>query len=110
MGAAQSTPEPQRPQRRSERVYTSLDEKFDAVRISTNDETPPAYSSSSSHVLDSSANVSAAQTQAYVKELLKDRKNQLGLSALSTNNIWRKERCQWWQWPQWLIILRRARL
>lgn len=83
MGATQSQPEPQRPQRRAERVYTSLDEKFDAVRISTDE----SSSSSASHVLDNSASVSAAKTQEYVKELLKDRKNQLSLYAMSTSNM-----------------------
>lgn len=83
MGAAQSAPEPQRSPRRAERVFTSLDEKFDAVRISTADDT----ASAAHHVTDGSANVSAAKTQEYVKELLKDRKNQLSLYAMSTGNM-----------------------
>lgn len=87
MGASQSLPQPApRQVRRSppyqEPVYTTLDEKFDAVRISTDDQ---SSSSISRHVLDHSANVSAAKTQAYIVSLLKDRKNQLSLSALSTN-------------------------
>lgn len=94
MGSAQSTPAaPQslphniaRQQRYStpqrhlpSRNQDSLDEKFDAVRISS--------PSSDGRVLDSrSSRVSAADTEAYVKELLKDSKNRLAYSALSTAN------------------------
>lgn len=88
MGVAQSTPlqAPVRPARRAARpetqVYTTLDEKFDALRIERSSADP------SDSVLDhDSETVSAEKAQGYVKKLLKDPKNQLGLSALSTNNI-----------------------
>jgi bleomycin hydrolase len=86
MGASQSTPQkPERPARRSEGpVYTTLDEKFDAIKItkSIND----AYDSGH-RVLRDSTSVSATETQRYIVELLKDRKNQLSFSALSTGNM-----------------------
>ena len=64
-------------------MYSTLDEKFDAVRIENS-----AADGPSDRVLDNdSETVSAAKAQEYVKKLLKDPKNQLGLSALSTNNI-----------------------
>ena len=94
MGGAQSTPQPQslpryiagqqrsnvtqRPLRDSCRK-DSIDEKFDAVRISS--------PSTDGRVLDSrSSHVSASDTEAYVKHLLKDPKNRLAFSALSTAN------------------------
>jgi hypothetical protein len=64
-------------------VYETLDEKFDAVRI----EHSAAHAPSDRVLDDDSETVSAAKAQEYVKKLLKDPKNQLGLSALSTNNI-----------------------
>jgi bleomycin hydrolase len=97
MGGAQSTPfqgqehptRPARPARRVTRpeshvyVYSTLDEKFDAVRIENS-----AAEGPSDRVLENgSETVSAVKAQEYVKKLLKDPKNQLGLSALSTNNI-----------------------
>lgn len=89
MGGAQSTPlQPtQRPVRRTARpesdIYTTLDEKFDAVRIEDKRSAGP-----SDRVLDhGSETVSVSKAQKYVKSLLKDPKNQLGLSALSTNPI-----------------------
>lgn len=98
MGGAQSTPQlqllPRQPshQQRSSTAHRqptressrkdSIDEKFDAVRISH-----PSSSSSDGNVLDSrSSNVSAADTEAYVKALLKEPKNRLAYSALSTAN------------------------
>jgi bleomycin hydrolase len=97
MGGAQSTPfqglehpaRPTRPARRAVRpeshvyVYDTLDEKFDAVRI----EHSAAHAPSDRVLDDGAETVSAAKAQEYVKKLLKDPKNQLGLSALSTNNI-----------------------
>jgi len=90
MGAAQSTPQatPARPARRpAQQDYTvcTLDEKFDAIRITKSSD--HASSTPSHSVLNDSSSVSATQTQAYITELLKDRKNQLSLSALSTNNM-----------------------
>lgn len=91
MGGAQSAPLPHgaRPVRRTtaarpeSHIYTTLDEKFDAVRIEEK-----AVAGPSSRVLeDGSETVSVSKAQQYVKKLLKDPKNQLGLSALSTNNI-----------------------
>jgi len=66
----------------------TLDEKFDAIRIDHDAATPPPSSTSHCHVISSShpERVSGAQTEEYLRELLKDRKNRLGLSALSTNN------------------------
>lgn len=92
MGGAQSTPLPaptqQRQTRRTARpesLYTSLDEKFDAVRI---EEKNHSSAGPSDRVLDhGSETVSVSKAQRYVKKLLQDPKNQLGLSALSTNNI-----------------------
>ena len=93
MGAAQSTPHPApapgtlqkrgRSQQHGVETYSTLDEKFDAVRIDK-------HASFSSHgsILDNdnSEHVSGAKTEEYVKELLKDSKNRLGLSALSMAN------------------------
>lgn len=94
MGGAQSTPQPQSVPRQiagqqrqnttqrplpNSRCGDSIDEKFDAVRISS--------PSSDARVLSSrSTTVSAADTEAYVKQLLKDPKNRLAYSALSTAN------------------------
>ena len=80
MGSAQSSPEPPPAQRRERQqpppAYSSLDEKFDAVRISTDRQ---ILSSNSSHV-------SGAKTEEYIVDLLKDPKNKLAYSALSTTN------------------------
>ena len=94
MGGTQSTPQPQslprhlaahqrstaqRPRPREPCREDSIDEKFDAVRISS--------PSDDGRVLDDrSSHVSAADTEAYVKQLLKDPKNRLAYSALSTAN------------------------
>lgn len=95
MGSTQSTPQPgsvPRPQPRRPRqqsqaeTYTTLDEKFDAVRI---DNAPPASSLSTFHPILSSSNrehVSGAKIQDYIHQVLKDPKNRLGYSALSTAN------------------------
>ena len=85
MGNAESTPAlPARTPSRRQPVRTCtpdmvFNEKFDAFHISQ---------PSSSSVLSSSnsAHVSGARTEQYVRELLKDSKNRLGLSALSTAN------------------------
>lgn len=60
----------------------SLDEKFDAFRI---DHAAPT-TSNAIFSSDNSEHVSGAKIEQYVRELLKDSKNRLGLSALSTNN------------------------
>lgn len=91
MGGAQSAPLPHaaRPLRRTQparpesHIYTTLDEKFDAVRI----EEKPVAGPSNRVLSEDSETVSVTKAQQYVKKLLKDPKNQLGLSALSTNNI-----------------------
>ena len=94
MGAVQSTPEPapamqtlpcrSRKQPETE-AYTTLDEKFDAVRIDH-----PSSSSryAAQRILSESntSHVSGASIQEYVRELLKDDKNRLSYSALSTSN------------------------
>lgn len=90
MGGVLSTPEPlppQHPTRRNPRhprpaPSTSLDEKFDAIRIDN-------HHSDSSKVLGEKdrEHVSGAKTEEYVKELLKDSKNRLGFAALSTTNL-----------------------
>lgn len=89
MGGAQSIPlqaPAARPARRSParphshvHLYETLDEKFDAVTIES--------AAPSDRVLDNGETVSTAKSLKYVKKLLQDPKNQLGLSALSTNNI-----------------------
>ncbi|KAK3673087.1 bleomycin hydrolase [Recurvomyces mirabilis] len=73
--------QPQQQRHRSFTPTQSLDEKFDAVRIAHT--SPTAAGSVLAH---NAANVSAAKTEQYVHELLKDPKNRLGLSALSTAN------------------------
>ncbi|KAK0260620.1 bleomycin hydrolase [Friedmanniomyces endolithicus] len=93
MGNTESTPTPlQPPMRAGRRRQTStssptqsLDEKFDAVRI---DHYHPHTSPLSHSVLSTSdtEHVSGTQTIQYVRDLLKDNKNRLGLSALSTAN------------------------
>ena len=88
MGNTQSAPTPpqrdadQRRQQVEAATYTSLDEKFDAVRISHIPRTGSKILSSSK-----SSRVSGAKTQEYVQELLKDSKNRLAHSALSTANL-----------------------
>ena len=90
MGSAQSTPEPAMPsqpppQKRCQQadagLYTSLDEKFDAVRIDN-------HISGGSNVLDDDnrEHVSVSKVEEYVKEVLKDDKNRLGLSTFTTAN------------------------
>ena len=90
MGNAESTPVPPlaptrsrtvRRQRQPSPPTQTLDEKFDAIRIDN--------ASSPGHSLfdgDNSSHISGAKIEEYVRELLKDPKNRLGLSALSTNN------------------------
>jgi bleomycin hydrolase len=82
MGSAQSSPAPPpAPPAREYRhqpppAYTSVEEKMHAVRIS-----------GKSHVLSNdSSHVSGAKTEEYITEVLKDPKNKLAYSALSTNN------------------------
>ncbi|TKA34263.1 hypothetical protein B0A50_00243 [Salinomyces thailandicus] len=88
MGSAESTPSPPPPVRHVSRrqrpasPQLTLDEKFDAFRIDHNEHVSGTSVLSS----DDSEHVSAAKTQQYVRELLQDSKNRLGLSALSTNN------------------------
>ncbi|KAK5134554.1 hypothetical protein LTR08_006339 [Meristemomyces frigidus] len=88
MGSVESTPMPQAPpiramsRKRPASPQMTLDEKFDAFRIDHGD----AVSSSSILSSNNSAHVSGAKTEQYVHELLKDSKNRLGLSALSTAN------------------------
>lgn len=88
MGSAESTPTPQAPMRAYSRrqrpasPQMSLDEKFDAFRI---DHAAPT-TSNAIFSSDNSEHVSGAKIEQYVRELLKDSKNRLGLSALSTNN------------------------
>jgi bleomycin hydrolase len=60
----------------------TLNEKFDSFKID-HDETVIRKKVLSS---EDPEHVSGAKTSAYVQELLKDSKNRLGLSALSTNN------------------------
>ncbi|KAK5175901.1 bleomycin hydrolase [Saxophila tyrrhenica] len=94
MGSAQSTPQPtpaprvlpQRTRRaQHDEPSTTLDEKFDAVRIDhggSSSKSPRGniYSSDSSHV-------SEAKTQEYIKELLKDPTNRLAYSTISKANL-----------------------
>ena len=90
MGGTQSTPEPAAPpqassQRDRRQPEMSLDEKFDAVRIDHG-----GSSSKRSRTFDDDddrhEHVSVSKTEEYVKELLKDGKNRLGLSTFSTTN------------------------
>lgn len=91
MGSAESTPQlPNRSVSRRERrrepvqaPITTFDEKFDALRIDCADAEDIRRIINSS---DNPEHVDAAATEQYVRELLKDSKNRLGLSALSTNN------------------------
>lgn len=87
MGNAESTPQlPARTISRRERhpaLVTSFDEKFDALKIDH------GVSSHTERLLfssDDTEHVDSAATEQYVRQLLKDPKNKLGLSALSTNN------------------------
>ncbi|KAI6883489.1 peptidase C1B, bleomycin hydrolase [Hortaea werneckii] len=88
MGNTASAPSPPPPARhvsRRQRPVSprlTLDEKFDAFHIDHEEH------ATSQKVLspDDSQHVKAAETEAYVRELLQDSKNRLGLSALSTNN------------------------
>lgn len=93
MGSAQSSPTPQplpcqqrytNTTSRSSRQERedSIDEKFDAVRIYS-----PSKSTCNGRVLDNrSSHVSAADTEAYITQLLQEPKNRLAYSALSTSN------------------------
>ena len=93
MGGAQSTPEPATAQRTSPRhqqsrqpeavMYTTLDEKFDAVKIDTK-----RPREKQSYVFDENnrGHISVPKTEDYVKEVLKDDKNRLGLSTFTTTN------------------------
>ena len=91
MGSAESTPQlPARTiSRRERRVQhdptptTSFDEKFDALRIDL------AERKEIERLIFEAGNsehVDAASIQQYLKEVLKDSKNRLGLNALSANN------------------------
>ena len=92
MGGSQSTPEPPAPVQSTTRrsyksaettTYTTLDEKFDAVRIDSyrHIERQPRMLSK-----DSREHVSVAEVEDYVKQLLKDDKLRLGLSAFTSTN------------------------
>lgn len=90
MGSAESTPQPpsRSISRRERRVpreqapVATFDEKFDALRIDH-----PRHSPVDRIIFkDDSEHVDATATEQYVREVLKDSKNRLGLSALSTNN------------------------
>lgn len=63
------------------RTQTTLDlnEKFQAVRMDD-------FSALAEGLLLETGHVSRAKAEEYVRQLLKDPKNRLGLSALSTNN------------------------
>ncbi|KAH9838929.1 Bleomycin hydrolase [Teratosphaeria destructans] len=99
MGAASSRPEPEpevvfvetmsrrhqnHPRGAPPPYFEDVNEKFEYFAISHDDH----VGSTERRVLstDDSETVNAAKTQEYVKELLKDSKNRLGLSALSSNN------------------------
>ncbi|KAL8789804.1 MAG: hypothetical protein Q9195_006638 [Heterodermia aff. obscurata] len=86
MDSAQSTPSPPSPPppRRpaSPQLTTTLDEKFDAFRI---DRVDP-ISSHSILLSGGGEHISGTKTEQYVQELLKDPRNRLGLSALSSND------------------------
>ena len=88
MGGSQSVPElpapPQAlPRRERRQPEMSFDEKFDAVKI---DHRP--YSTIRGSVLDGDdrEHVSVTHAEEYIKAVLKNDKNRLGLSALSTAN------------------------
>lgn len=91
MGNAESTTAPPAPARtlsrscrqRPSSPRVTLDEKFDAIRI---DHPSPFPSTKSILSSDDSEHVSGAKTEQYILNLLKDPKNRLGLSALSTSN------------------------
>lgn len=89
MGSAESTPQvPARSISRRERrvvapVTTTFDEKFDALKI---DHARQQKSANRIIFKDDAEHVDAAATEQYVREILKESKNRLGLSALSTNN------------------------
>ncbi|EME46638.1 hypothetical protein DOTSEDRAFT_70600 [Dothistroma septosporum NZE10] len=96
MGAAESSPQPrpsipvrsisrkqsQAPQQQA--PVRTFDEKFDASRTDHLQQT----SGSVDRIIfkDDSEHIDAAATEQYVREILKDSKNRLGLSALSNNN------------------------
>ncbi|KAK5687996.1 bleomycin hydrolase [Elasticomyces elasticus] len=84
MGNAESTPVPApSAARRRQSPIQSLDEKFDAVRI---DHYQPSNITHSILSSGGPEHVSGSSTTQYTRELLKDSKNRLGLSALSTAN------------------------
>ncbi|KAK6436353.1 bleomycin hydrolase, partial [Oleoguttula sp. CCFEE 5521] len=84
MGAAQSVERPVRRVAIEPPPYTTLDEKFDAVRISHGKPSSITRGVLSSRDLST---VSATRVQEYIVDILKDPKNQLSLAALSKNNI-----------------------
>jgi bleomycin hydrolase len=86
MGSAESIPVPatRATSRRERRLTTSFDEKFEALRIEYAD-----GEQSVDRLLfaaDDSERIDRTAVLQYVKRILQDRKNQLGLSALSANN------------------------
>lgn len=91
MGNAESTPQPppsarsisRRERRRDQAPVTTFDEKFDALRIDHAETKPTERIIFPS---ENSEHVDAAGTEQYVRQLLKDSKNRLGLSALSSSN------------------------
>jgi bleomycin hydrolase len=89
MGNTESTPQLPASSRRERRIdpkpapVMSLDEKFDAFKIDHGDRQPIEHSIFTS---SDPEHVDASGTERYVRELLKDPKNRLGLSALSTYN------------------------
>jgi bleomycin hydrolase len=76
MGASQSFPAASDSRAVKNSPGPDLNEKFQAVRLDDDEE----------RVLSETGRVSRAKTEDYVRQLLKDPKNRLGLSALSTNN------------------------
>ncbi|KAF2163758.1 hypothetical protein M409DRAFT_68333 [Zasmidium cellare ATCC 36951] len=93
MGNSESVPQPPPPTRsisrrerrmpREQAPVTTFDEKFDALKIDHAETKPTERVIFPS---DNSEHVDAAGTEQYVRQLLKDSKNRLGLSALSSNN------------------------
>jgi bleomycin hydrolase len=87
MGNAASTPQLQPPRERrlhrESTLVTTLDEKLDLLKIDHGTEEPLEHAIFTS---GNSEHVDAVATERYVRQLLKDPKNRLGLSALSTNN------------------------